>query len=169
LGIIDDLKDIAFDTAKELGERELRRRLGLDAGTSASGIDQCPPGTFRFPGTDSCVAPGDAFPGGDPFTFQAGGPAGIGPLGLYAQPAREQVTTLRCPPGLVLAMDDLCYDSGSLPKKFRKWRPASKPAVSGYDKRMMKKYGVGGTKAKAVKKLASAAGFTCKQKGSKKK
>lgn len=94
-------------------------------------VSPCPSGTIRVGST--CVAPGDVFPGGDPFTFPAGGGAVQGAFGLPAiQPAQQQRTRLRCPTGMVLGRDNLCYPKQVLPRrsKWRKWRPAPRPKIS---------------------------------------
>lgn len=36
----------------------------------------------------------------------------------------------RCPRGMVLAKDMLCYPKSMVPKKFREWKPAKKPPIS---------------------------------------
>lgn len=127
----------------------------------------CPPGSFRW--NDTCIAPGDMFPGGDPGTFAAGGVPVSGAFGLPAfQPT--QVGSIngrpvrRCPSRTVLGLDNLCYPKGTIGRNYRKWPPSAKPPVSAFDARMMRKYGKGGSKAKAAKKLATEAGFACKAK-----
>lgn len=104
----------------------------------------CPPGTVRV--GDTCVAPGDAFPGGDPFTFGAGGVGTMGAMGMPAvTPAQRQQVTLRCPRRYVLAVDDLCYPKGFIPRSLRKWAPDPKPMVSAMDAKIVRR-------AKAVQK-----------------
>lgn len=70
----------------------------------------------------------------------------------------------RCPSGTVLGKDNLCYAKGSIPNKLRKWPKTAKAPVTAYDARMMRKYGPGGSKQSGVKRLAGAAGLTCKRK-----
>lgn len=69
-----------------------------------------------------------------------------GAFGMPAfEPEGEFVQTLRCPKGMVLGMDDLCYPKAVLPRrsKFRKWRGQARPPVSAGD-------------AKAIRRAASA-------------
>lgn len=104
----------------------------------------CPKGTVRV--GDTCVSPGDAFPGGDPFTFGAGGVGTMGAMGMPAvTPAQRQQVTLRCPKRYVLAVDDLCYPKGFIPRSLRKWAPDPKPMVSAMDAKIVRR-------AKAVQK-----------------
>jgi hypothetical protein len=95
---------------------------------------ECPPGSFLSRG--QCVAPGDIFPGGDPFMQTAGGQAVQGGFGLPAvTPTVFQQPIRRCPRGFVLGLDNLCYPKAILPRrsKLRKHRPPPRPAVTGGD------------------------------------
>lgn len=97
-------------------------------------MPSCPSGTVRI--GDACVSPGDVFPGGAPFTSAAGGQAVQGGFGLPAlTPVQESRIRRRCPDGFVLGKDNLCYPRQILPRrsKFRKWRPAARPAVTAGD------------------------------------
>jgi len=129
--------------------------------TNGTGATACPPGTFKVQGR--CVAPGDAFPGGDPFTFQAGGQAVQGSFGLPGvTPTQEQRRHLSCPPGMVLGMDELCYPKAVLPRRsqFRKWKGDRRPPVSVSDMQAIRQ----ADRAKGrVKKLASQVGFSTKK------
>lgn len=92
---------------------------------------ECPSGTIKI--GNRCVAPGDAFPGGDPLTTVAGGQTVQGSFGLPAvTPVQEQRVRRKCPGGFVLGKDNLCYPRQILPRrsKFRKWRPSPKPKIS---------------------------------------
>lgn len=133
---------------------------------------QCPGiGSVRLP-DGRCANLGDALPGGDPFVTDApsGGAARVGAFGLPAfTPAIVGTLTSgaairRCPRRTVLGMDNLCYVKGTIPRQFRKWPPDAKPPVTAFDARMMRKYGRGGSKAKAAAKLAQEAGYSTKQK-----
>lgn len=100
----------------------------------------CPSGTFKV--GDRCVAPGDAPPGGDPFTFPAGMQAVAGSFGMPAvTPRIEQRTHRTCPKGMVLGDDDLCYPRAILSRrsKFRKWRQPPRPPVSAADAKALRK------------------------------
>lgn len=70
---------------------------------------------------------------------------------LYYSPMTQQEFCL--PPGSQLAKA-----SGLV----RKWKPRAKAKLSAHDARMMRKYGKGGAKAKAIKTLAQEAGYSCK-------
>lgn len=100
------------------------------------GSTVCPAGTVRVGNT--CVSPGDVFPGGDPLTFPASGPVGNGMMGMPAfQPLMDQQIVLRCPKRYVLAIDNLCYPKGFIPRGLRKWRPTPKPLLSAMDNKIL--------------------------------
>lgn len=44
----------------------------------------------------------------------------------------------KCPKGFVLAFNDMCYPKQMLPRSFRKWKPAPRPAVSRRDQRAIR-------------------------------
>jgi len=157
------LQDLARRGVDALGRR-IENQL---AGPTSSPSSNCGTGMIRV--GDTCVSLGDAFPGGDPFTMQAGGVPAVGAFGL---PAFSPVVVgsvngnpiRRCPARTVLGLDNLCYPKGTIGRNYRKHPPRPKPPVSAFDARMMRKYGKGGSKAAAAKKLAQEAGFTCKAK-----
>jgi len=65
-----------------------------------------------------------------------------GAFGLPAfEPEEEMVPTLRCPRGMVLGQDDLCYPKAVLPRRsqWRKWRGQARPPVSAGDARAIRK------------------------------
>jgi len=100
----------------------------------------CPQGTIRV--GNRCVAPGDAFPGGDPFTFPAGEQAVQGAFGLPAlTPTQIQRTVRECPAGMVLGKDNLCYPKQVLSRRsrFRKWKGDVKPPVSASDAKAVRR------------------------------
>lgn len=100
----------------------------------------CPTGTIKVMGR--CIAPGDAFPGGDPFITQAGGQTRMGAFGMPAvTPVQEQRVHRSCPSGMVLGKDNLCYPRAVLPRRsrFRKWRPGMKPLLTGGDRKAIRK------------------------------
>jgi len=109
----------------------------------------------------SCLDVTKVLPGGDPVRF------GQAQLGIFGAPAlvpnSRSVRTLECPRGLILGKDDLCYAKNSIPNKLRKWPKGPRPAVSAHDRKMMRKFGPGGSKQAAVKRLAMDAGFSCKK------
>jgi len=142
---------------------------GQQPGARAS----CSPGFRVNPATGICEQIGfrgaveRTLPGG-----QAGTMAdvfGEAVLGAFGMPALvpAQVGTinggpiLRCPLGAVLGKDNLCYQKGNIPIKFRKWRPSRKPPISA--KRWAELKGTATTKRMA-KEIAAAAGFSCRRK-----
>lgn len=132
---------------------------------------QCPQGTVLNPNNGVCEYPGSP---GDIST--PGGPSGGAVMGVFGAPAvpaqvvgeitrtnGQQTLIRRCPTGLVLGKDNLCYAKGSIPNKLRKWPKAPKAPVTAYDAKMMRRYGPGGSKQNSIKKLAGNAGLTCKK------
>lgn len=118
--------------------------------------DPCP-GGFQIPFTNRCVE-GPIVP-----RQPVGGtlPVETGIFGaLSTSPFAEQRSVLRCPPGLVLALDNRCYASNSIPRKYRKWKPARKPPVSAADARAIRR---ASSAQNRVKRLAQKSGFTCKR------
>jgi len=102
------------------------------------GPEGCPAGTIRFQNT--CIAAGDLFPGGDPLTFPVpGGAPGTAVQGGFGLPATEPAgvsrLTRKCPRGMVLGIDNLCYAKAILPprSKLRKWRRPPRPPLSRRD------------------------------------
>lgn len=127
--------------------------------TGLPGVSPCPQGTIRI--GETCVAPGDAFPGGDPLFRPAGGVATTGAFGLPAmQPAVVPTVRRECGPGMILGKDDLCYAKGSISVRDRKWRPKPKPPISAGDAKAIRR----ADRAKnRVKRLATKSGFTCRK------
>ena len=140
---------------------------------SVAAKSSCPPGFFADPNTGICKAAGIGgaverfLPGGrtgvlptSPAAPQAYGEAVVGSFGVPAlQPAQAQTVALRCPPGAVLGKDNLCYQKGSIPMQFRKWRPAKKPPISAKDWKAMQTADRVRKKAKTV---ATKAGYSCR-------
>jgi len=128
---------------------------------------QCSPPRILIAG--NCVDPTAILPGGDPFivpesgrALGGGGQAVVGSFGIPAiQPIQVAQPTLRCPPGAVLGKDSLCYMKSSIPRAFRKWRPAPKPPMSAADAKALRRIG---TLQGKVKRLAKSANLTCKRK-----
>lgn len=138
----------------------------------------CPPGFKIVRGR--CVATGlggaleRLIPGGE--TGVLGLEFGDAVMGAFGIPALEpaQVGTitrrdgtvapiLRCPPGAVLGTDELCYTKGTISRQNRKWKPAAKPPISAADWRATRRFA---SVQKRIKKVASAGGFSCLPKGS---
>jgi len=145
-----------------------RDPFGSGDGSRAFGEpSQCPPGRFRV--GNQCVDPLALPPGGEPVTIPVSGTSvgnGAGAvIGSFGIPAMRPVTvtrpTSRCMPGAILGRDGLCYMKGSIPKSFRKWRPAPKPPMSAADAKALRRIG---SLQKKVTRLAKSANLTCKKK-----
>jgi len=82
-----------------------------------------------------------------------------GAFGLPAfEPEEELVPTLRCPRGMVLGQDDLCYPKAVLPRRsqWRKWKGTARAPVTAGDARSIRK----AARAKdRVLKLAKSVGL----------
>lgn len=134
----------------------------------------CPPGFRANPSTGICEAEGMIgavqrfLPGGQTGTLPQvnGGAVGygnavMGSFGVPAlQPAQASTVAFRCPPGSVLGKDNLCYQKGSIPMQFRKWRPAKKPPISAKDWRALQ---TSARVEKKAKNIAQKAGFSCRK------
>jgi len=139
--------------------------------TPGQQIPPCPPGTRRIPGTNKCVDLSAFPPGGEPFIVGAGGEAVVGGFGVpgitpsvVGNISRNDGSTgpiLRCPGGMALARDNICYVRSLIPKDFRKWRPGMKPLLTGGDRKILRR---ANTLRGKVKTLATATGFSCKKK-----
>ena len=60
-------------------------------------------------------------------------PVGTTVFGSAVAPEVRTRTHRRCPKGLVLGVDNLCYRKGDLRRGERKWRPGRKPLLTGGD------------------------------------
>lgn len=101
-----------------------------------AGPGGCPSGTIQM-GT-TCIDLTAIPPGGDPLTFPAGGGGSVvqGGFGLPATtPVGVSTVVRKCPRGMVLGIDDLCYAKAILPprSKLRKWRRPPRPPISRRD------------------------------------
>lgn len=124
-------------------------------------MEECPSGYYKV--GNQCVSPGDMFPGGTPGIVPAGGGAVQGAFGLPAiRPAQQQRVRLRCPSGMVLGKDNLCYPKQLLgPRsKYRKWRADPKPKVSAAEWKTLKR--AERTRDK-IKEVAKTAGYSVKK------
>ena len=165
---------------EEAGRRIIERFLpsqpgGPPAPTTLTG--GCPTGFRLNPATGQCEEEGirgaiERFlPGGQTGMLGPGfGPAVVGAFGTPALTPAQVGTRrkadgsvgpiLQCPPGAVLGKDDLCYMKGSIPRQFRKWKPAPRPPVSAGDAKAIRR----AERARGrVKKLATNVGFTCRK------
>lgn len=139
-----------------IGEEILKRRRKPTAGAGGTPLvgptngagGPCPAGTIRA--GSSCVDLMALPPGGSPATFPApgttimgpGGAAVVGSFGLPAiAPQMVSQIVRRCPRGMVLGDDDLCYPKAVLPKRsrFRKWRGEVRPPVTRADVRAIRR------------------------------
>lgn len=146
-----------------------------EPGTSMQQVPACPAGTVRVGNT--CVSPGDAFPGGAPLFTEAGGQAVVGAFGLpaisptvvgYVSNNRGEASPIRrCPRGMVLGFDEFCYPKAVLPRRsrFRKHKGERKPPMTGADAAALRRIG---SLKKRVKELAGDAGLTCSTRGRRK-
>lgn len=148
-------------------------RTGLDAG--------CPDGFRRNPRTGRCEAEGirgglERFiPGGRTGVLPAPGQTGEAVVGAFGLPAfvpaqagvittkeGDQRPILRCPTGMVLGKDDLCYPKSVLGarNRFRKHKRAPRPPVTAQDAKAIRR--ANRVKDK-VKDLAKDVGFSCRR------
>lgn len=97
--------------------------------------DGCDPGFVKF-GTQ-CIDPGAILPGGDPlFQPDFNGEVVRGGFGLPATtPEGVSRITRKCPRGMVLGIDNLCYAKAILPARslLRKWKRPPRPPISRRD------------------------------------
>lgn len=143
-GALGDLAKGGCDYLPEGFFREqckmIANRVGQDTGNGNGGPEPCPDGTVKI--GNRCVAPGDAFPGGDPFTTPAGQQAVQGSFGMPAiTPTIERRVHRTCPTGMVLGRDNLCYPRAVLSRrsKFRKWKGEKRPPISAADVKALRK------------------------------
>lgn len=143
-----------------------------------SARSDCPPGFRANPRTGACEVEGPIgavqrfLPGGQTGTLpqvqigqempDAFGGAVMGAFGKPAlQPAQASGVSLRCPRGMVLGKDNLCYGKNQINAGDRKWRPSKRAKISAAEWRTLSKANSVKNKAKEV---ASAAGFSCRKK-----
>jgi len=143
---------------------------GQTGRTNVSARSDCPPGFRANPRTGACEVAGltgkiqRTLPGGQTGVL----PTHLGAdfetvMGAFGQPAvipaQENRPTLKCPPNMVLGIDNLCYSKGNV-GKYRKHKPGKKPPISVKDWEAMKAQERVRAKAKDI---ASKSGFTCKR------
>lgn len=145
------IKDQLLGAAIQIGGAYVTKRLGLTGGGGAASSEpasgsavvpgnfsgaaagQCGPGKIRF--GDSCIDPLALPPGGKPALTGAQaadvgyGDAVYGRYGLGLVPAQEVRTVRKCPKGMVLGDDGVCYEH--LPKRDRMWNPGDRPLLTG--------------------------------------
>jgi len=124
--------------------------LCLGAGGLAADTGTCPGVAIKIRGV--CVDPTALFPGGRPafgpttgtdlVRGGGGGAAVVGSFGFAAmEPEAMTSVRLQCPPGMVLGRDDLCYPKSVLRRnsKWRKWRPGTRPVLTGGQRASIRK------------------------------
>ena len=129
---------------------------GADRGTGLGAPRSCQQG-FRLDAGGRCVATGIVgaaqrfIPGGA--TGVQGAEFGAAVMGSFGMPALEPAQVgsitrkdgsvgpiLRCPPGSVLAIDNLCYNKGVKGlASFRKWPPGTRPFLTGGEVRILRR------------------------------
>lgn len=109
----------------------------------------CPPGFIRDPRTFECTPlrttgrpiPGQALERLLPFgrTGEFGfGDAVLGQFGAALEPGLRDMSTLVCPRGTVLGVDNLCYNKRDLKNSERKWPRGTRPLLTGGDMRAIR-------------------------------
>lgn len=172
------LKQLGLAAGKEIGTKLKLPGTAVGNGTATPLTDACPQG-YEPDGKGGCQQVGISgaiarrVPGGSAGRLTADYGAAV--IGAFGQPAleprvagtvmRRDGTTgavLRCPGGMVLGKDDLCYPRGVIGRrgKFRKHRPSVRPPLSSADTAAIRR----AARAKdRVKELAKDVGFTCKK------
>lgn len=168
-------KEICAGVSTVIGSPKPTPTPSTNGSTTAVVPATCPPGTVKVGNT--CVSPGDVFPGGAPLFTEAGGQAVVGAFGLPALSptivgsvaGRNGVSPIRrCPRGMVLGFDELCYPKAVLPRRsrFRKHKGAVRPPMTGADAAALRRIG---SLKNRVRELANDAGMTCANRGSRSK
>jgi len=155
---------------KRIGSGLLGSIIG--SGQQEGARADCPPGFRVDPSTGRCLKEGFGgaverfLPGGSTGFLPSGPGTAVATMGSFGVPAMQPTSVatqrLDCPAGFLLGMDNLCYAKGTLPRQFRKWKPAKKPPISAKDWRALQ---TSARVEKKVKRIAATAGFTCKTKG----
>lgn len=170
-GLGQDALDFAGDLAKQKIEELLGGSMRDDSGPGPSILaqpttDECQKGTFRPARGLPCI---DIFPGGaNQGTGMVASPGEFGTTsGAFGIPAAipHQFTQTRrkCPPGMVLGRDNLCYPRQVLSRRnrMRKWRGSPRPPISRKDVRALQTIE---RVQNTIKGLAKQAGLTTKKK-----
>ena len=153
------------------GAETLGKATGVLPGTKGMAMT-CPEG-FKVDSKGMCVRAGlpgtiqRILPGGKSGTL--GDVSGNAVVGAFGVPGLvpEQVGVinggpiLKCPAGMVLGKDDICYVRSVLPRQFRKWPRAARPPITAGDAKAIRK---AESAKRRVKKLAGAVGFSCTRK-----
>lgn len=125
---------------------------GYPGGGTGPGNPTIPTGNGGVPGAVGVTSPGEM--------STVGWSTGMDQRGnVYAEPAVFSRLQRRCPPGMVLDRNGLCYRKGT-PGLLREWKPGSRPILSAQDAKTLRKIA---SIQKRVRKAAGNAGFTCKK------
>lgn len=137
---------------------------------STPGISQsgCPGiMSVRDPITGNCINLDALPPGGNPAVtgpysssgYADGyGEAVKGMYGVGLVPRVKVTATRKCPRGMALGDDGVCYDKRRLRKSDRMWDPGTKPLLTGGDRRAIAKAAAAGRKLDRAKKSLKRAG-----------
>lgn len=136
----------------------------------------CPgPTNVRLP-NGQCFDPFDVVPGGDPVFSEQVPENGAGPSGAAGQavngrfgvgriPRVEAMAVRRCPPGMALGKDGVCYDGLSRNSPKREWPMGMKPLLTPGERNAIRIAGVAAGKLsrsqKSLKKTAKALEKAC--------
>lgn len=122
---------------------EKRRGRKTAADFVSTSLGPCQPPFVPGPGGVGCVAvtvqdltPGVTTPAEGDFQVTSGA------FGMPAvQPKHEFIGRFKCPEGMVLGQDELCYPKQILRRdsRFRKWRPGTRPVMTGGERAAIRK------------------------------
>jgi len=122
----------------------------LNIGTGA-GAPCDDPDLVRDPQTGICEFPGSPFGGV--------GEARMGRFGAALEPRFVTINTRRCLRGMVLGVDSLCYNKGSISNKQRFWPRGRRPLLTGGEMRAIGIAASAGRKLERTQKRLRGLGF----------
>lgn len=130
--------------------------LGLPSVRAQSFAATCPPGS-RADASGRCATTGfrgavertlpfgrtgfqERVASGGLLNMLHGGPEAPSEVGTITRDDGTVGPILRCPPGMVLAIDDQCYAKGLKGlAQFRKWKPGTRPFLTGGDVKVLRR------------------------------